>query len=169
MKSHLGLIASLILLISAGCQSLDSPTGTATPLPGSVSQSGLPSGTNYTIHIPILIDKKSSPQSLMTPILTIPFDPVFQAFIHQTKVTLAQESGVSLESIILVRTQEMLWPDTSLGCVQPGVVYAQVTTPGFYFEFAVSGRLYSYHTDTTGKVIHCTDQKVDELFIYHPP
>jgi hypothetical protein len=43
------------------------------------------------------------------------------------------------------RLQE--WPDTSLGCPEPGQSYAQVQTRGFVLSLEHDGRTYTYHTD----------------------
>ncbi len=46
------------------------------------------------------------------------------------------------------------WPDTSLGCPQPGMVYAQVITPGYKITLAAESRDYVYHTDRQ-RVVYC--------------
>ena len=48
------------------------------------------------------------------------------------------------------------WSDTSLGCPMPGLVYAQVITPGFKFIFDYQGKQTEYHTDQDGtNVVTC--------------
>ena len=48
------------------------------------------------------------------------------------------------------------WGDTSLGCPMPGLVYAQVITPGFKFIFDYQGQQNEYHTDQDGtNVVTC--------------
>jgi len=48
------------------------------------------------------------------------------------------------------------WNDTSLGCPMPGVVYAQVITPGFRLVFEYQGQQSEYHTDQDGSnVVTC--------------
>ena len=48
------------------------------------------------------------------------------------------------------------WGDTSLGCPMPGLVYAQVITPGFRFVFEYQGQQNEYHTDQDGSnVVTC--------------
>ena len=48
------------------------------------------------------------------------------------------------------------WSDTSLGCPMPGLVYAQVITPGFRLVFDYQGQQNEYHTDQDGSnVVTC--------------
>jgi len=48
------------------------------------------------------------------------------------------------------------WGDTSLGCPMPGLVYAQVITPGFRLVFDYQGQRNEYHTDQDGSnVVAC--------------
>ena len=44
---------------------------------------------------------------------------------------LAGELGVSVADLEVVSATAMTWPDASLGCPQPGKMYAQVLTPGY--------------------------------------
>ena len=48
------------------------------------------------------------------------------------------------------------WNDTSLGCPMPGLVYAQVITPGFRLVFDYQGQQNEYHTNQDGSnVVTC--------------
>jgi hypothetical protein len=66
--------------------------------------------------------------------------------IEAAKKDLAQRLGVREQSIELVgQIEEVTWPDSSLGCREPGMMYAQVLTPGYQFKLQSSGKLYEYH------------------------
>ena len=45
--------------------------------------------------------------------------------------------------------------DGSLGCPQPGMVYAQVITPGYWIVLEVNDQKYPYHTDRKDQIILC--------------
>ena len=48
------------------------------------------------------------------------------------------------------------WGDTILGCPMPGLVYAQVITPGFRLVFDYQEQQNEYHTDQDGSnVVAC--------------
>lgn len=49
--------------------------------------------------------------------------------------------------VTLVSAENVAWMDTSLGCPQPGRVYAQVLTEGVRIVLAAGGRNYFYHGD----------------------
>lgn len=63
------------------------------------------------------------------------------------KNDLARRLGVGVEEVTLVSTEAVEWPNASLGNPQPGVVYAQVITPGYKIILSVRGREYEYHSD----------------------
>jgi hypothetical protein len=49
------------------------------------------------------------------------------------------------------------WPDSALGCPKPGVMYAQVVTPGFLVIINGAGRELEYHADSRGRIILCSE------------
>jgi hypothetical protein len=47
------------------------------------------------------------------------------------------------------------WPDTSLGCPEEGMMYAQVETEGFIIWLEANERPYRYHADAIEQVVLC--------------
>ncbi len=70
------------------------------------------------------------------------------------KADLAQRVDTSVEQIQTIEVQAVEWPDASLGCPQPGKMYAQVVTPGYQIILSVQGQEYEYHTNL-GEVLLC--------------
>lgn len=69
---------------------------------------------------------------------------------------LAERLDLPRESeVTVVEVQSEEWSDTSLGCPQPGMVYAQVITPGYRVVLEVKGERYEYHTDRGANVVLC--------------
>ena len=70
---------------------------------------------------------------------------------------LAERLGVAPDTPLLIVFEPRDWPDTSLGCPEPGRVYAQVITPGFrlVFEHTVGteAQLFEYHTNEDGSIV----------------
>jgi hypothetical protein len=64
----------------------------------------------------------------------------------------AEQSNVEAGAVQIVSIEAVDWPDSSLGCPQPGMVYAQVLTPGYEIVVAAGGQKYSYHTGPDGFV-----------------
>ena len=61
--------------------------------------------------------------------------------------------------------ERLTFPDASLGCPQPGMVYAQVQVVGYRFLFTYQGQIYDYRvSDDRQIVILCsvTDEDADE-------
>ncbi len=49
----------------------------------------------------------------------------------------------------------MEWPDASLGCPEPGMMYAQVVTPGYKIHLSCGEELFTYHSDCGSRVVYC--------------
>ncbi len=80
-----------------------------------------------------------------------------EAVVRLAQEDLAQRLGLTPEAIRLVSAEAVEWPDTSLGCPRPGMMYAQVITPGFLVVLEAGGRTYEYHTDTGRFVVLCEE------------
>jgi hypothetical protein len=68
---------------------------------------------------------------------------------------LAEKLKLPIEAIRLVSVEAVEWPDTSLGCPQPGMMYAQVITPGFRVVLAAKDQTVEYHADAGRRVVSC--------------
>jgi hypothetical protein len=68
---------------------------------------------------------------------------------------LAAKLSVAPEAITVKSVEPIEWPDASLGCPQPGMMYAQVITPGYRIVLEVDGKSYEYHTGRGGGIVHC--------------
>jgi hypothetical protein len=66
---------------------------------------------------------------------------------------LSARLGVREDAIRVTSVEKRMWSDTSLGCPQPGVMYAQVITPGFLIHLNAEGKEYAYHTSLTQAVL----------------
>jgi hypothetical protein len=101
------------------------------------------------------------PVETMTPFLTIypegtpSFDPALNAIVSRAKNELSQKTGVNMERISVLEVEAVEWPDSSLGCGEPGTVYLPVITPGFRILLEADGQIYSYHTNASDQIILC--------------
>lgn len=79
---------------------------------------------------------------------------------QRARALLAREVGAAPGDFRLKSSERVHWPDTSLGCPQPGYVYAKVIVPGYRLVFDLDGTLYHVHTndDGTRAVICETDR-----------
>ncbi len=54
--------------------------------------------------------------------------------------------GISTVSVKILDVEKVDWGDASLGNPEPGMMYAQIITPGFKMSLAAGGSTYMYHT-----------------------
>jgi hypothetical protein len=87
-----------------------------------------------------------------TPVLQTepPGDPVELAVSD-----LAQRLGVDRSAIVVLSVEDVTWPDSSLGCPEPGRAYIQVLTPGKRIRLGVDGKVYEYHSGRTEAPVYC--------------
>jgi hypothetical protein len=68
---------------------------------------------------------------------------------------IAAELGVAPVDVTVVSTSQEVWPDASLGCPQPDMLYAQVVTSGFRVVVEAGGEQVEFHSDQSGNVVRC--------------
>jgi hypothetical protein len=66
----------------------------------------------------------------------------------------AGQLGIAADAITVLSVEAVEWGDASLGCPEPGMMYAQVVTPGYRIVLEAGGQTYEYHA-STGAVIRC--------------
>lgn len=129
----------------------------------------LPLGACGPAGVPDLTDETQSPPAAPLPASatqTVPEKDEAQmtqpapsssmdSLIGKAKEDLSKRLSIAVPEISLVEAKEVVWPDASLGCPQPGVAFAQVLTPGYLVRFEVNDESYEYHTNMLDGVILC--------------
>jgi len=77
--------------------------------------------------------------------------------VELAKEDLAKRKGIDAGKITVVAVEAVDWPDTSLGCPEPGMMYAQVITPGYKILLSYAGETYEYHSDKGDHAVYCGD------------
>jgi hypothetical protein len=90
-------------------------------------------------------------------------DPQERKFVIVSKEDLAERLNVGIGQVRFMSIQAVVWPDASLGCPQPGMMYAQVLTPGYRIILKVDGQEYFYHTDEEDALMLCELEDLPEL------
>lgn len=67
---------------------------------------------------------------------------------------LANRLNLARSAIKVIQNEAVEWPDASLGCPQPGMMYGQVITPGYRVILEAAGRQYEYHTSES-RAMYC--------------
>ncbi len=160
-RHNLGVILAILLLAVAAvvsCQGETPPLTnppTLSPLPTLTSRPTLQSTPSPTEAIVILTPRPDAP--------CISGEQVEE----QARKALANWLGISSEEIEVVKVEEVEWPDTSLGCPEPGMVYAQVIVPGWRVVMRVDDEVYEYHSGR-GQGVLC-DQEGHLLSVLPSP
>jgi len=90
----------------------------------------------------------------------------------QAKQDLAERLDISPNQIALLSYEEVVWPDASLGCPQPGMAYAQVPQEGVLIRLGIGRDMYFYHSggaqnpflcEQTSQIVPRVNPKSDEL------
>jgi hypothetical protein len=89
------------------------------------------------------------------PISSAPIPDGAERAVEQAKEDLANRKGIDKGQIAVIEVKAVDWPDTSLGCPEPGMMYAQVITPGYRILLSYDGQIYPYHSDLGGRVVYC--------------
>ncbi len=109
------------------------------PVPGAAGPSPLPEPTQSPLPLPQQ-DTSSLPSYSTLP-------PAASA----ARNSLAAELGLSTAEVTVLSYETVDWPDSSLGCPQPGTAYIQVITPGYRVILQARGQQYEVHTDDVGQ------------------
>lgn len=64
---------------------------------------------------------------------------------------LSERLNIPPEEITVAAWEPVDWPDTSIGCPQPGMMYAQVIVPGYLVILEARGETFRVHTDRVGQ------------------
>lgn len=86
-------------------------------------------------------------------------EDALEYLVQLASADLAAVLGIEGEDIKLVEVEPMQWRDTSLGCPKPGMMYAQVITPGYRLTLEVDGQLHVYHADAGKLVVRCDEEE----------
>ncbi len=85
----------------------------------------------------------------------LPEDTLERKLVILASEDLADKLDISVSQVELASIEAVKWPDASLGCPQPNMMYAQVITPGYRVILRVGGDVYNYHTNMEGRMILC--------------
>ena len=66
--------------------------------------------------------------------------------------------SVGKDQLRIDQVEAHQWPDSSLGCPRPGMLYSQIVTPGFLIVISTAtGKQLEYHTDAGAHVVLCKE------------
>ncbi len=116
------------------------PSEEATP---SAVETPAPLGTAVLISPTQVIQEETV---AVNPTIPSPSDPALQGLVMQAKEDLAGRLSIGVDQIDLIEAEAVVWPDSSLGCPRPGMMYTQVQHDGLLIRLRVGKRIYDYHS-----------------------
>ena len=143
---------------AGGDQSSGFDRGTATPTPSPHNEEHLATPT----CTPLDEEEAMTPQPDQgTPEASLPYEA--RRLVQMAKEDLARRLELSVSEISVISVEAVDWPDTSLGCPEPGMMYAQVITPGYLIVLDAKGQTCEYHSDEGQLVVLCQGDGSDVI------
>lgn len=141
-------LGSFALLLAA-CVLIETPSfpDERLPLPGSGTQTG------HSDSSPTPDPQKDT--SSMTQPVPSHLSSGMESLVEKAREDLAQRLSITISEISLLEAREVVWPDASLGCPQPGMAYKQVPEDGALIILQVEGLNYNYHAGGSRGLFLC--------------
>jgi hypothetical protein len=96
------------------------------------------------------------PVSFTVPTSEVDIPPGSEKILELVEDDLSQKLNLSLsDEITIVSIEVVDWSDSSLGCPQNDMMYAQAITPGYLIKLEIRNKIYEYHTDDKDIVVLC--------------
>lgn len=139
-----------VVTFGAACSS-GLPAGNATPAPPPAATAAPPTasriatarGTAPATDTAQLSGARSTPLAAYPPVVALAVN------------ALAGELQLPADQIEVLQVEPKEWPNTGLGCQEPGKAYLEVITPGYRILLGARGRQYEYHSDRMKMVVRC--------------
>jgi hypothetical protein len=104
--------------------------------------------------------KPAPPVEEVLPILTpeseIPvISEVPDTYLESLYEFLQTNYSIEKDDLTLIRAESVIWPDGSLGCPQPGMMYTQALVEGYWVQFQHSEKMFDFRLSQKGTFILC--------------
>lgn len=145
MMKNLHFLLALFMFLLSACAGSAEPT----LLPGTYNESdapAAPAASTPEAKTPALEAPEPTTvhqEGIVTDENAVPSGA--ETLVDLAKADLAQRLTIEISAITLVSYEEVVWPDSSLGCPQPGMAYLQVPKDGSRIVLAFEGTTYDYH------------------------
>jgi hypothetical protein len=78
-----------------------------------------------------------------------------QTAIDDALTDAARRTGLKRTELEVLSAEAVTWPDGSLGCPQPGMMYTQALVPGCRIRVSAGAETLDYHTGRSGAPMFC--------------
>ncbi len=152
MKTRWVLLVILFMFIVGSCSPSPSVSENS-PDVKPLEPQGTPSHVPVSAPSPGPAIQEGETQT--NPSLPIPALPDPQTLIEKAKADLTQRLSISDTQIGLIKIEQVIWPDSSLGCPQENMTYAQVQVSGYLILLKYEGDEFEYHANIHGNTFYC--------------
>ncbi len=77
---------------------------------------------------------------------SIQFDPALEPLVTMAREDLAERLEITVEESEVLEAKLVVWPDASMGCPQPEMMYIQVPQDGCLIQLQVEEEVFEYHS-----------------------
>jgi hypothetical protein len=84
-----------------------------------------------------------------------PTDGALKDLAASARDDLAKRLSVPAAQIDLLELSQVTWPDGSLGCPKPGMMYTQSLVDGVLIRLRAGEAIYEYHSGGSGAAFYC--------------
>ena len=84
-----------------------------------------------------------------------PIPTGMESMVADAKEDLAGRLDLSVSEIRVSQAEYFVWPDSSIGCPQPGMAYTQVQVDGARVVLGAQGVEYHYHKGGLDPIFYC--------------
>ena len=148
--ARVGTMAGRQLWVGVLCSSLLAAC-TATPIAAPVATTTMTPASEDSATQAVATDSAPPPTPEPAPLVV----DLGKIELAALRAALSKKLQVSEKVIVTVVVEPVEWGDASLGCPEPGMMYAQVITPGHRVVLAADGTQYNYHTALDGNFVLC--------------
>ncbi len=166
LKRCLSIVFGLgMILVVAGCGSAppagstsSAPTATRAVVPAPTAAPTLPAASGVPSPTSAPRPTASATEAPRPAAATATTSGLERA-VANAQADLARRLGVAPASASVVQSESVTWPDGSLGCPQPGVMYTQIVTPGYHVVLSAGGQEYDYRGTQNAQMRLCERPK----------
>jgi len=84
-----------------------------------------------------------------------PVSPALQSKVQASLADAAKRTGLDTSALKVVAAEQVTWPDGSLGCPAPGMMYSMALVPGYRIRIQAGAQQLDYHSSLNGQPALC--------------
>jgi hypothetical protein len=108
----------------------------------------------------LLLVACAAPAQVEGPAVPVTGNQSLQSVVEVVLADAAKETGMDRDALEVLSAEAVTWPDGSLGCPEPGVMYTQALVPGYRIRIRAGERTLNYHANRRGYFVLCPGNTV---------